>query len=291
MQDASQNRIVIERAGTARRLLAPALILASMVGGSVSVRLFAADKSPTKIAKTVDDSVSLGSSKAGEKHPLLPALQIAKSSRLSVSKVKDYSATFIKQERFKDQLIRQTMDIKVRQEPFSVYLKYAEPHAGREVIFVDGQNKGKFLVHEDGLKSLAGTFSFLPTSDEAMKENHYPVTKIGLANMIDITILQWEQEMKYGEIDVKFYPNAKLGTRECKMIASSHPQARPHFKFQKTCLYIDKETNLPVRIEQFGFPKGNGESPLIEEYNYTNLRINVKLSDRDFDTKNKDYNF
>ena len=39
-----------------------------------------------------------------------------------------------------------------------------------------------------------------------------------------------------------------------------------------TRLYIDRNTNLPVRVEQYGFPKKPGqERPLIEEYTWTEL--------------------
>ena len=37
--------------------------------------------------------------------------------------------------------------------------------------------------------------------------------------------------------------------------------------------------------------KAGAETPLIEEYTYSNLRINQGLSDKDFDTKNAAYRF
>lgn len=286
---------ILSHTSTGKFLLRGMLAI-SIVSGPLAVRLIAADGAPakpeTKVAKKMDDGTRLGSEKGGNQHPLLPALQLAKSSQESLKKVHDYTASFIKRERIKDQLVRQNMELKFRQQPLSVYLRYYEPHAGREVIFVEGKNKGKLLVHEDGLKALAGTLSFLPTSADAMEENRYPITKAGMRTMLELLITQWEQELKFGEVEVKHYPNAKVGTVECKMVETTHQQPRPHFNFHKSCLYIDKQTNLPVRLEQFGFPSGAGEAaPLHEEYTFTNIHINVGLTDHDFDTKNKDYKF
>src|SRR5260370_35251192 len=88
--------------------------------------------------------------------------------------------------------LRQVMVLKFRREPFSVYLKYVEPHAGREVIYVEGRNKGKLQVHEpSGLASVIGTISLAPTGNEAMKENRYPVTLLGMEKMLAITITDW----------------------------------------------------------------------------------------------------
>ena len=74
--------------------------------------------------------------------------------------------------------------MKVRHEPFSVYMHFDEPHAGREVIFVEGRNNNNLLVHEAGFASLIGTLELEPTGSQAMAENRYPITKAGIQKMI-----------------------------------------------------------------------------------------------------------
>jgi len=93
---------------------------------------------------------------------------------------------------------------------------------------------------------------------------------------------------------VKNFPNARLfgGEVEAKAIESRHPQPRKQFKFHMTRLYIDKQSNLPIRLEQYGFPqKADAPPPIVEEYTYSKLKTNVGLSDRDFDPKNPNYAF
>jgi outer membrane lipoprotein-sorting protein len=248
---------------------------------------------PAQIATKLTEGTRVDAGKVIENHPLLPAIKIAKSSQEKLKSVKDYTAVFTKRERIKNRVIQQTMDLKFREEPFSIYLKFQPPYApGREVLYIDGQNSGKLLAHESGLKSIAGTIALAPNSPDAMFENRHPVTELGLAKMLDLCLEQWESETQYEECEVKYYNEAKLGTTECLIIESTHAQARPHFKFHRTRLFLDKKSNLPVRVEQYGFPDRPGvEAPLIEEYTYSALQINPGLSDRDFDRRNPGYAF
>jgi hypothetical protein len=279
----------------ARKLVTPTLLAAS-VAVPFGAALQAKDK-PGKaakevVAKKVDDSTRIGGESA-DKHVLSPALEAARTSRETVRQMPGYSTTFIKQEETKRGLIRQVLKVKYRREPFSIYLKFVEPHEGREVLFVEGKNKGKLQVHEpSGLASLAGTLSLSPTGDEAMKENRYPVTMFGMEKLMDAVIAQWEEELKHPESEVKQFPQAKVGEFECRMFEVVHPRERSHFKFHKTRLFIDKKSGLPVRLEQYGFPgKGSDVAPLVEEYTYTEIKVETKLSELDFDIKNQSYGF
>lgn len=224
--------------------------------------------------------------------PLAPALQIARGCQTALEQVRDYEASFQKRELIGGKLLVQDMRIKCREQPFSVYLRYGGAYEGREVIYVAGANGGNLLVHEAGIKSLAGTLTLPPDSPRVMQENRYPVTMIGLANLVAQLIKQWESEIEFTDMDVKYFPAARLGDRDMQVVQSSHPRPRANVKFQTTRLYVDKQTNFPVRVEQFGFPQRPGEpQPLIEEYTYTNIRVNVGLKDVDFDVKNPQYAF
>lgn len=290
MQDASKLKTGFLQ-GRVRQWIAPAVVLASVIPHPVALSM-AADKpaKAEKIATKSDDSSRIG---AGEKSPLMPALEMAKSSRDTCKKLGSYSTTFIKKEVLKDkeEPVRQVMEMKFREEPFSVYLKFVEPHQGREVIFVEGKNKGKMQVHESGIASIVGVINASPDGKEVMKENRYPITMIGMTKMLDKIIEQWTAELKLPGCEVKSYPQAKIGDVECKMIESTHTKEQAGVRFHRTRLYIDKKTNLPVRVEQYGFSKKGAEPQLIEEYTYSDIKTDVKLSDLDFDTKNTAYKF
>lgn len=128
-------------------------------------------------------------------HPFAPAVKRAKASLAAMAAIKDYSAVMVKQERINGKLNdMEFMHAKIRNEPFSVYLRFLAPKGirDREVIYIAGQNDGNLIAHESpnrGLigilaqTKLVGSTSLAPTSTLAMIGNRYPITEIGLLNL------------------------------------------------------------------------------------------------------------
>ncbi len=101
-------------------------------------------------------------------HPLAPAIRYTEKSLARVQALPCYEATFDKREIIGRSVVNQKMKIKIRHEPFSVYLYFQEPSAGREVLYVEGKNNGKLIAHESGLLSLAGSMELAPTDPLVM---------------------------------------------------------------------------------------------------------------------------
>ena len=227
-----------------------------------------------------------------KKHPLENAIKIAKESLEAAKEIKDCSADFYKREIVSGKVVVHSMSMKYRKQPFSAYLYFHSPAKGREVLYVDGKNDNKLLAHESGLKGIVGTVSLDPRSEEAMSESKQPITELGLHKLAEQMIKQWEEESKYGECNVKYYPEAKLGEVKCVVIESSHPVPRKQFPAHMTRFFIDKSTKIPLRIEHYGYPPEKGaKPPLLEEYTYSKVKLNLGLSEIDFDTRNPNYNF
>jgi hypothetical protein len=227
------------------------------------------------------------------RHPLAPALKLARASRKSLEGVRDYQCLMIKREHLNGAVLTQTLEMKFREEPFSVYLKFQDPNPGREILFVKGQNENKLLAHEgSGIKALVGTVPLALDSPQVRAENRHPITEIGMRNLIDQVITQWEYEGQFGETTVQYFPEAKIGGISCPAIEAMHPQPRRQFKFHLSRLYIDAQSNLPVRIENYAFPTAPGqEPPLVEEYTYVKVQTNVGLTNNDFSDRNPAYKF
>ncbi|HEX3726653.1 MAG TPA: DUF1571 domain-containing protein, partial [Pirellulales bacterium] len=105
-----------------------------------------------------------------------------------------------------------------------------------------------------------------------------------------------EQDKQYGECEVKFFKNAKINGRLVTCIQVMHPVPRKNFRFNLARVYVDDELNLPVRYESYDWPeKPGGKSgqldTLLEEYTYTDLKINNGFTDQDFDEHNPKYHF
>lgn len=230
---------------------------------------------------------------APQEHPLKAAIRIATQARDQARQLTDYQALFTKAEVVRGRMFSSQMQMKFRTQPMSVYLNFVnQEHAGREVIYVEGQNNGMMLAHETGLKALAGTVPVDPEGELARSEARHPITQIGMANLAEGVILQWEKESAFGESEVKYYAEAKLAERDVLVIESSHPQRRNQFPYAITRLWIDKETKLPVRLQNYEFPHApDGKPVLVEDYTYTNIQTNVGLKPIDFDVRNPAYKF
>lgn len=229
-------------------------------------------------------------------HPLMPALRWARQGIKEVANIQDYSFTMVKRERVGGKISDyQHMFVKIRHKPFSVYMYFLGPEdvAGQEVIWVQGRNGGLMQAHGTGLKrTMFGTVSLKPTGPIAMKGQRYPLTEIGLLNMLRRLVEVGEADTKYGECEVKFFEGAKVNDRSCTCIQVVHPVPRRNFLFHVARIFVDDELNLPVRYEAYDWPKHPGDGPqLSEEYTYLNLKINNGFTDADFDVRNSNYQF
>ena len=229
-------------------------------------------------------------------HPLMPTLRGANEGLRNIEAVNDYSAVVIKRERLGGKVgDHEKMFVKVRHRPFSVYLYFLSPAnlRGQEVIYIEGQNDGKMWAHGTGVrKQMFGTVSLKPDGVIAMQGNRYPITEIGLLNLVRRLIEVAEADTKYGECEVKFYKGAKVADRVCTCIEVVHPVPRRNFRFHLARIFVDDELNLPIRYESYSWPTTPGGAPeLIEEYTYLDLKLNVGLTDSDFDIQNPNYQF
>lgn len=239
--------------------------------------------------------VHMGTPQPNE-HPLMPALRWAYNGLKNIDQnVHDYSATMVKRERVNGKLNEpEYMFVKVRHKPLSVYMYFLDPVSirGQEVVWVENQNEGKMQAHGVGVRKMFGTVSLEPTSPLAMKGNRYPITEIGLLNLVRRLIEVGEKDAQYGECEVNFYQGAKINGRVCTCIQVMHPVPRRNFLFHVARIFVDDELNVPIRYEAHDWPAEKGGAPqLIEEYTYLNLKLNNNFTDADFDIRNPNYSF
>ncbi len=229
-------------------------------------------------------------------HPLMPALRWARDGLRVIESVQDYSAVVVKREGSGGKVgDHEKMFIKVRHRPFSVYMYFLSPAnlRGQQVLYVEGENAGRMWARGSGIRGqMFGTVSIKPDGVIAMQGQRYPITELGILNLVQRLIEVAEEDIKYGECEVKFYRGAKVGDRVCTCIEVVHPVPRRNFRFHLARIFIDDELNVPIRYEAYSWPTTPGGPPeLIEEYTYLDLKLNVGLTDADFDIRNPNYQF
>jgi hypothetical protein len=257
-----------------------------------------------------NDRVPGGDAQQGEAvpnqgaHPLQPALQMAYAALTNIrNNVKDYSCTMAKRERIGGKLGEQEfMFLKVRHQPFSVYMYFLGPERmkGQEALYVEGKNNGNLLGHGVGIRKIAGTVPLLPTGALAMSGQRYPITEIGMYNLTKRLVEVGEKDKLFGECEVKFFNGTKINTGTGKNISQRlatciqvvHPVPRRNFTFNLARIFVDEQLNLPIRYESYDWPATPGGKPeLMEEYTYMDIKLNNGFTDADFDENNPNYGF
>lgn len=247
--------------------------------------------------RTTPQEPSIGNTDTLIGHRLDPVLALARSIKSKIeTEIVDYTAVITKRERIKGKLYdAEVMEAKIRsprsdnETRLAVYLKFIPPSsaAGREVIWVDGSNDGQLLSYQFRVP-----IKLAPTSALAMMGNKYPITEIGLLRMVEKLIEKGLRDKELGDCKVEIFEGQLVGQRSCKLIQVTHPEKRDNFDFHIAQIYIDEQLELPIRYAAYLWPTAEGEAaPLEEEYTYSDLRINVGLTDKDFDPKNPDYKF
>jgi hypothetical protein len=215
------------------------------------------------------------------------AIALLNESRRHFQTVRDYECRLSKRERVHGKLLPEsTMSMKVRNQPFSVYLRCESPEADRglEVCYVTGRNQGMMRVHPSGLLSILGFVSIDPRDPRALEENRHCITEAGLGHLLESTARYWYMERCQNKTRVQITDN-ELGGRSCTRIETIHPdrKAGPYYGY-RCVLWLDKGTHLPVGAETYDWPRPGGppQGDLLEMYRFSDLRCNVGISDEAF---------
>jgi len=286
--------------------------LTALIGGGFAITastpwltdLAADEPKLTEPVHRVASAINIPTSTTGR--PLDAALQIARDGLAHCrAEVNDYTATLVKRESVGGTLgEHEYMFVKVRNrkivdgqivQPLSVYLTYLKPTSvkGREVIYVEGRNDGNIIAHEGGFKGrFLPTVPLPPTGMLAMRGQRYPITEIGIENLIMKLVERGETARQFSDVTCTFRKNAKVGVRQCTVLEVTQPNRHPELEFYQAQVFIDEAFNLPIRYIAYDWPAKQGDPlQVIEEYNYLDLKINVGLTDADFDANSPLYNF
>lgn len=259
----------------------------------------------TKVVVTDDSGDVPAEALREEIHPLDPALQLARECLSYVqTEVVDYECTMIKHERVGQQLAEpQEMFARIRNrkvkdgevdKPLSVYLKFTKPDSlkGQQVLWVEGQNNGKLIARAGGtFGALTPSVWLVPTGPIAMRGSRYSIEKIGIENLVAELVEKGERDRKHDECEVEIVDDT-FEDRACTRIEVRHPHPREHFDFHIARIHVDRELKVPIHYAAYTWPDADSQEPqLLEEYTYRDLKLNVGLSDADFDPSNSAYGF
>jgi hypothetical protein len=215
------------------------------------------------------------------------AIVLLNEARRQFQSVRDYECRLMKRERVNGALLPVcTMTMKVRNQPFSVYLRCESPEEdkGQEVCYVAGRNQGMMRVHPTGLLGIVGFVSIDPRDPRAFARNRHCITEAGLGNLLESTARYWEMERRLNKTQVRI-TDEELAGRAATRIETVHPdRGAGSFYGYRCVLWLDNATHLPLGAETYDWPRSGGPQggDLLESYYYLDLRCNTGLDDAAF---------
>jgi hypothetical protein len=201
--------------------------------------------------------------------------------------VKDYSCVFVAKENVKGRMNEdQFMQLKFRQQPFSVSMKWLGPArlAGQEVAFVHGKNNNKLRVQSKGILGVAGFVDIAVDDPRVREQSRHTIYETGIGNLIDSTVKSWELDKRTGKAVTRI-GEFEFDKRLCYRVETIRGERSPQLYSYRSIIYLEKNSKYPIRTENYSWPVagGNPDGELMEAFSYTSLQFNVGLTDRDFD--------
>ena len=228
-------------------------------------------------------------------------LELLEAGYRRLREVADYTAVMLRQERVGGALGHpEIMQLKLRHSPFSVYMKWLDGEdVGREVLYVDGENDGEMLVKLGGIKGrLLPTIKVDPNGALARSESRHSITEAGLLNLTRTMITHIRRDLEQDtHVRCTMLDGQKFGGRDCYCFVREYDNPEDSVLYRKSVHYVDKEWLLPVSIQNYAWPDGKidperlDEATLVERYAYSEIHLQPRLADRDFDRDNAKYSF
>jgi len=233
-------------------------------------------------------------------HPLDRVVAFAHEEQAYLRRtVRDFTCRVTKRERIDGELQEHRyIDMRVREprqagtrvtQPLSVLLEFLGPSevAGRRVLFVTGQHDNRLLVRKGGRRFGYVVTDVDPDSSIVKQESLMPIAEIGFSQLLDRTIRALQQDIaadpRGDNTIVEHITTATINGRPCQMLRITHPTRRDGLQFFSASMSIDEELHVPVRFDVYDWPEAPGQPPpLMSEFTYTNVALNVNLDDATF---------
>ncbi|MBM3997357.1 MAG: DUF1571 domain-containing protein [Planctomycetes bacterium] len=240
--------------------------------------------------------IPLASAQSTDKGKVIPAavkqteldvpLQWMHEAKRNYTAVKDYTCTLITQENVKGKLQETSyISLKIKTEPFSVYMRWIgdTKSAGQEVAFALGKNNNKMRVKSNIIKGVLGWHSIDVNDKRVMEHSRHTILEAGIGNMIEQCIAQWEKDRVVGKTKVNVSA-ASFNNRVCHKVELTRLERDPAFYCFRTVIYLEKESKLPIRLENYDWPRPGGPvgGETLEQFSYINILWNTGLKDAEF---------
>lgn len=231
-------------------------------------------------------AAALSGGEVAQPAPRYDPLKILLSMRDSYTSVNSYTAILVKGEpKAGKNNAEQKIFVKFK-KPFKVYMKWTgDRYAGREVLYVEGENNDKLFAKPDGFLGAILKMVKLPSTHRSDGSKH-TVRDVGIGKLVESILDVTLKAKANNDLRLVCHGVVARNGRMVYEIERFLPQEKDCYEYKRVVLYIDTATRLP--LEAYAYDK---EGKLSEFCSYKILKLNPKIADAEFKVDNKEYGF
>lgn len=270
----------------------PSIDTSARVAASQQLKRAAASPQLIKTVSSYEHSAAL--------QTLEEKVSLMEEGREFLKSKKGYTTLMHKQEEVGGELLEpQTVFIKCRHEPFSVYLQWHSGDTGREVLYVEGTNNNRITAHNGGWKARLPALSLQPDCSLAMADTRYPATSAGVLGLVDIMLETHRYDLAQANIKSCERKSCTIDGRPCIEFTTVYEAPVSSPLYRKSVTRLDEEWKIPLESHHYTWPAKEtklsdnelDEETLIESYQFSEINFDQVPDDRDFDRDNPEYQF
>src|SRR5262249_32211754 len=137
------------------------------------------------------------------------------------------------------------------QAPFKVYMAWREPHAGRTIVYVEGENENKILVNPGGLLGFL-RLKLEPTGALATQNAHHTIREVGLQKTVVLLEREYERGQREGQVTLSLQGYDDVDNRPTYHITLvCHADKTAGYYARRGEIWVDMAHFLPIRLSLY----------------------------------------
>jgi hypothetical protein len=206
--------------------------------------------------------------------------QVIDRAIVAYAKVDDYSCMLARRELLDDKIKDHTTVVFKYKRSARHYMRW--PGDWIEAIYAEGKYDDKMVIHGGHLFDFARV---AVDPAEALKYNRHTIKEAGVGYVLDLMTKNYRQALTDHDATIVVDGEGAVDERPTWHLSGEFPPGRGYYG-HRVYVDVDKASALPVKIEVRGW-----KDEFLEMYTYTKLKLNIGLTEEDFDINNPNYKF
>lgn len=206
--------------------------------------------------------------------------EILAKANATYSGLQDYTCQFSRKELFEGKLKEEKGITLKYKKPYRYYMKWSKDSI--EVIYAQGHYDNMMVIHGGSI------FSFMRVAVPpawALKHGRHTLMEADMGYIMNVIEKNYQQVLRDKDGVISYEGPQEVNGQPSLHFKGVFPPDRGYYG-HVVHAYMHSEHGLPIKLVVHGW-----KNELLEQYEYTDLKFNVGLTEADFDINNPSYLF